>query len=307
MVKVTLSLPPSWLTKIRPVPRPNSFAGSVTPFTGHSPAPRGWVEPRRVIYEHQLVLFRGASFEVEVQEHRVECPAESFLIVPPGLWHISRNVDRKAGQRYWCHFDWEDQSHLPQDRAMTFFPAAPQASMLHPAPNYVPPRIASGAISSPSRVFDLAERLRSKHVSPNPHDRFVARALLLELLLELLDDGPRQPAQEDSAQSLAWQVRLILEQIGAEGGEDKGIRETLSATGYSYEYLLRVFQHVFGLTPKQFTTALRLERAALLLRDTDQPIGKIGARVGIHDAAYFAEKFHRHFGVLPSEFRRQRG
>ena len=72
----------------------------------------------------------------------------------------------------------------------------------------------------------------------------------------------------------------------------------------SYEYLLRIFRGVYGLTPMQFVIALRLERSKLLLRDTDQAIAHIAARVGVHDAAYFAELFKRHFGIRPSEYRR---
>lgn len=305
MVKMTSSVVPSWLTKIHPVPRPNTLAGRTMPFTGRAPAPRGWVEPRRVIYEHELVLFRGADFVVEVQGQRIECPADSFLIVPPGRWHTTWNTDRRAGYRYWCHFDWDDRFRSADELAMTFAPAAPVAHMVRVAPRYVPPEMAHGMLQTPSRVVDLADRLLGKHTSPNPHDRIVARALLLELLLELLDGGPRRPTEEDSTRNLAWRVRTILEQLGAEGGEQERIRQALAATGYSYEYLLRLFRRVYGLTPIQFVTALRLERAKLLLRDTDQPVGKIAARVGIHDAAYFAETFRRHVGLLPSEFRNQ--
>lgn len=302
MVKMTSH---TWLANVRPVCRPNVFSGRPQPFTAAAPAPRGWTEPLRIIYEHEVVLFRGACFMYEVHGQRTMCEENSFAIVPPGQWHVSWNAASRAGYRYWCHFDWEPCGGWDDHPTMTFHPAKMLAGIAHMPPAYVPAGMLYGRINGPQRAFDLMERLISRHASTNPHDRFVSRALLLELLLELLDDGPRASEKSDLEIGLASQVRSILERVAAEGGEELRLRPALEATGFSYEYALRVFRSVYGLTPNSFVHALRIERAKLLLRDTDQPIGKVAGRVGIHDAAYFSELFRRYTGVLPSEFRQQ--
>lgn len=304
MVKVN-SRAPSWLMKICPVARPDDMLSHSGSYTFHGPAPRGWVEPQRVIYEHELVLFRDAHFVVDIEGQRIECPPNSFIIIPPGRWHVSWNADQRTGHRFWCHFDWEQQEGRDQCPSMTFYPASPIGAYYHRAPAYVPDRTAHGTFAWPQRVFDLADCLVARQGGASRHDRLVSRALLLELLLELLDEESHQPTDNSATYSLALQVRSILEGLGTERGQKPHIRQTLAKTGYSYEYLLRVFRRAFGLTPHQFIKALRLERAKLLLRETDQPIGKIAARVGIHDPTYFAEIFREHVGLLPSEFRQR--
>lgn len=305
MANMTSIFSSSWLMKISPIPRPRESIDVEHFFTWHHPEPVGWLEPRRVIYEHELVLFRDARFVVDIQDRQFNCPPNSFIIIPPGQWHVSWNAEQKVGHRYWCHFDWEQQYLADTWPGITYFPARPVEKLIRHAPQYVPREIAHGMFAAPHRIFDLMDRLLAKQWADNRHDRMVGRALLLELLLELLDREPHQPISNDPARSLALQVRSILEGLGTEGGEELRIRDTLAKTGYSYEYLLRVFRKAFGLTPNQFVISLRLERAKLLLRDTDQPISKIATRVGINDAAYFTEIFRRHVGILPSEFRSQ--
>jgi AraC-like DNA-binding protein len=303
MVKMTTAPSSLWLTEIRPIPRPNVGPDRWVNCTGELTSPRGWLEPLRVIYEHQLVVFRDAAFVVEIGGRRFECPPDSFIVVPPGQRHVSWNADRRSGRRFWSHFDWEPAGNPAERPIMTYHPARLRRALVSWAPPYVPKGVLHGTVESPGWVLDLATRLVARQDSPNPHDRIMGRALLLELLLELLDEGPRQAEARDPNQSLAVQVRSMLERIGSDEGEDRHIREALASTGYSYEYLLRIFRRVFGLTPMQYVIALRLERAKLLLRDTDQAIAKVAARVGIHDAAYFAELFRRHFGIRPSEYR----
>ncbi|HOI56624.1 MAG TPA: AraC family transcriptional regulator, partial [Phycisphaerae bacterium] len=51
---------------------------------GQAPHRPGWVEAMRTIYDHELVLFAGGPFVVEIGGDRYACPDRSFLIVPPG-------------------------------------------------------------------------------------------------------------------------------------------------------------------------------------------------------------------------------
>ena len=59
-------------------------------------------------------------------------------------------------------------------------------------------------------------------------------------------------------------------------------------------------------TQKSFTayvTEVRMERAARLLRETDEKTYLIAQRTGYADPNYFSFVFKRHFGMPPSKFR----
>lgn len=68
----------------------------------------------------------------------------------------------------------------------------------------------------------------------------------------------------------------------------------------SETYLRRIFQQEKGVSPKQFITSLRLERAKALLNAGYDPVGVIAEKVGFRDAKNFATAFKKAFGYPPS-------
>lgn len=78
----------------------------------------------------------------------------------------------------------------------------------------------------------------------------------------------------------------------------------LSAQAHlSPSQLGRVFTAAFGKSPIAYLTMLRVERMALLLRNTDTPLGTIAKEVGWRDADFAARQFRRAIGTPPSQYR----
>ena len=53
----------------------------------------------------------------------------------------------------------------------------------------------------------------------------------------------------------------------------------------------------------EYVTALRIEVAQGLLRDTLVPVQEVGERCGYGDAAAFSRAFRRQVGATPTEYR----
>ncbi|MFG1920596.1 helix-turn-helix domain-containing protein [Cryptosporangium sp. NPDC048952] len=70
-------------------------------------------------------------------------------------------------------------------------------------------------------------------------------------------------------------------------------------------YLVRLFKSATGLPPMAYLARHRVEKAAELLLDTDEPVTQIGRSVGWPDQNYFARRFKAHFGVTATDYRRQ--
>jgi len=68
-------------------------------------------------------------------------------------------------------------------------------------------------------------------------------------------------------------------------------------------YLVRLFKSATGLPPMAYLARYRVEQAAELLVDTDQPVTQIGRSVGWPDQNYFARRFKAHFGVTATAYR----
>lgn len=73
--------------------------------------------------------------------------------------------------------------------------------------------------------------------------------------------------------------------------------------GASTSHLHALFAREAGIGPAGWRRALRLARAAELLRDTALPVAAIGAACGYGDPAAFARAFARRYAVPPSAYR----
>ncbi|OGV77846.1 MAG: hypothetical protein A3K19_18650 [Lentisphaerae bacterium RIFOXYB12_FULL_65_16] len=283
----------NWLSRVAPLPHIVNCALS----SG------AWVEPLRVIYDHELVLVSEGEFLIEIEGERFRLGPNSYVIVPPGRLHQSRLLTSAGGVRRWVHFDWDWLAPHPEAPVMTFAPAQPRVECMRWAPTWVPRQVLSGPIQRTTRVFDLYERLRDRWREGGLHRQLLCRALLLELLVELLDpDRPGVAATGDDP--VAERVRRRLEELADRPlGNAPSIRAVLKGFGFSYGHLCRVFKQRHGITPLGYVNALRIERAKGLLVDTTQSVSEVAGRLGFDNLAYFSRLFRKRTGQTPTAFR----
>lgn len=77
------------------------------------------------------------------------------------------------------------------------------------------------------------------------------------------------------------------------------------AAGCSVATLERRMRGVYGLSPQQYVTRLRVDAAAHLLAATDVPIAEVALRSGFTDQALLTRTFGRLTGETPAQFRRR--
>ena len=66
----------------------------------------------------------------------------------------------------------------------------------------------------------------------------------------------------------------------------------------------RVFKRVTGMGPHRYLTGIRLERAALLLRDTPRSVTDICFTTGFNSLEHFIPAFRARYGMSPSAYRK---
>lgn len=62
------------------------------------------------------------------------------------------------------------------------------------------------------------------------------------------------------------------------------------------------FKAALGISPFQFITGQRMEKAKALLTHTDLPVQIVAERVGYQDLSAFSRRFSSHFGMSPRQF-----
>lgn len=79
---------------------------------------------------------------------------------------------------------------------------------------------------------------------------------------------------------------------------------TLAAVGEtSPAHFARLFKLTTGRTPHQYVIMCRMDRAKLLLAETEVSLSDIGLQVGCADQSHFTALFHKHVSMTPKAYR----
>jgi two-component system response regulator YesN len=87
-----------------------------------------------------------------------------------------------------------------------------------------------------------------------------------------------------------------------EYADDLSLDDVATRIATSRRQLQRVFAELAGTGFREELAAIRMERAAELLRGP-LPVGDIARRVGYRQSAQFAKAFRAHHGMVPSAYR----
>ena len=85
--------------------------------------------------------------------------------------------------------------------------------------------------------------------------------------------------------------------------EPLDVDDLAAAAGLSRAHFSREFRRAFGEPPHRYLLNRRLERAAALLRTTDNSVAEICLSVGLVSVGSFTTSFTRAFGKSPTVYR----
>ncbi len=81
-------------------------------------------------------------------------------------------------------------------------------------------------------------------------------------------------------------------------------RELSKMCYLSEGHFCRFFKSATGRSAIDYVNEYRIERAAVMLENTDESVGEIAARVGFDDANYFSRTFKKIKKISPQDFRK---
>jgi AraC family transcriptional regulator of adaptative response / methylphosphotriester-DNA alkyltransferase methyltransferase len=97
--------------------------------------------------------------------------------------------------------------------------------------------------------------------------------------------------------------RDAVEIVEGEYGSDLSLDEIARRVASSRRQLQRSYAEIGNTTFREHLTAVRMDRAAELLKTRGLTVREVAARVGYRQPAQFAKAFRRHHGVAPSGYR----
>ena len=101
-------------------------------------------------------------------------------------------------------------------------------------------------------------------------------------------------------------LRRAIEYIGTHLDQEQGLALPMVAeeVGMSYYHFSRAFKQSMGLSPINYVTRRRMERAQRLLIEIEMPIAEIALKAGFSSQSHFTTSFRRLAGLTPGSFRK---
>lgn len=128
--------------------------------------------------------------------------------------------------------------------------------------------------------------------------RLETRSILLFFFSRFLLSATEKQADRD--ERISRVIQFIVSRLPDTELEDGQLAEMACL---SVNQFIRRFKKETGLTPLQFITNRRIERAQILLLKSEMDNKNIAYAVGYNDPAYFCKMFKRIVGVSPQQYR----
>jgi AraC family transcriptional regulator len=150
--------------------------------------------------------------------------------------------------------------------------------------------------------------LHADMTAGHPTGQLFGDSLAIALAARLLQNHSVWNAQYSSVHGgLPLYLRdRALEFIESHLNQSFTLDQLADALGMSMFYFCRQFKHSMGITPHQYVTRRRIERAKELLWHSKLSITEIALQVGFATPSAFSQVFRRSTGMTPKAFRQQR-
>jgi len=150
----------------------------------------------------------------------------------------------------------------------------------------------------------LLDELLHRHAPSTMFVQGLASSLAVHLVRAYASETAARPPAHGGLP--AFKISRAISAMQARLREDLDLGRLARGAGLSDAHFSRAFKKSTGLTPSQYFTRLRMERARRLLRETSEPVIQVGLEVGYASPSHFAQVFRREVGVQPSEYRHTR-
>ncbi|MBA3766841.1 MAG: AraC family transcriptional regulator [Acidobacteria bacterium] len=162
-------------------------------------------------------------------------------------------------------------------------------------------------VSEDERLSRLARDLAQELMQEEPGQEVVIAALVEQLVVHLLrhySNVRRSDEMELSRVGLVdRRIRRAVELMHAHLDRELPLEEIASAAYVSPFHFARLFKKLTGASPHAYLATLRIERAQMLLGETDLSVAEVSARVGYSSSSHFTKAFRQAKGLTPRAFR----
>lgn len=129
---------------------------------------------------------------------------------------------------------------------------------------------------------------------------FQASSLIYRFMMDLLQSST---VQKQEKANWPLQIKQAAAYMESEFHRLQSLDDVAGAAGLSKYYFTRMFTKTTGISPMDYVTKLRIEKAVQLLRSSPLSVEEIAYAVGYTSGSYFSKVFRSRVGFPPADFR----
>jgi AraC-like DNA-binding protein len=128
---------------------------------------------------------------------------------------------------------------------------------------------------------------------------------LLALFSYIMEERPKVDTKKTEYPGELY-VRYALEYMMNHYSEKMKIDDLADIIGISRSYFTGIFKKEVKMSPQEYLINLRLEKAAALLRSSEESVQTIAQKSGYEDSLSFSKVFKQKYGMSPKMFRAEK-
>ena len=151
-------------------------------------------------------------------------------------------------------------------------------------------------------LFDIVSEMTEKIAALRRNSDLYALSQLAGVLLFLAEHH----TEEDPGKSriLRPDIQKVLDFISYHYANPITVMDMSRLVALERSYFCRTFKNAVGVSPKDYLTKFRLDKARQLLTETTLPIGKVSEAVGFQSFSSFSRLFTTQYQQSPSQYRK---
>jgi AraC-like DNA-binding protein len=159
-------------------------------------------------------------------------------------------------------------------------------------------------LKDPNEIYHTLKNLVLELDKKESEKEIMIQLHLAQLLIQIARMVDEEKEKKSEQQQANVYVKKTIEYLHHNYDRDIQVKDISQMVNLHPGYLHRVFKKQTGLTVMEYLTTLRMEKAKMLLADTDIPIVEISYYIGINSRQYFSLLFKKHTNTTPAEYRK---
>lgn len=258
-----------------------------------------FVHANRTVDFHVLVYVLKGSISVVEDGKEYVIKERNLLFLKAGVHHYGIHPSSSETSWIFIHFylDMPDENE-PEFKPYTSHIQEQEFSKINYDYKMKVPKFLelSSGNSIENELYNLVEMFHS----PDP----LRAAYMTPLLYKILINCCRENSTENicTYDEKIYEIIQYLETHTHEKFDTDDLCKTLFL---SYKHIAKIFKEATGKTLLEYHTAIRINEAARMLRETSYSIKYISLHMGYSEPFYFSNVFSKIHGISPKAYRKQ--